>query len=129
MKRFTSKTQQIGELGEKICTRFLVHNGFKIKERNYTEKHGEIDIIAKKDNITHFIEVKSLRAKKVSYETYNPAENLTKKKFQKIQKTIISYLAKEGVSCENYQIDLYLVYIDIEMKKHKIKRIENITEI
>lgn len=36
----------------------MVANGFKIIKRNYRCKIGEIDIIAIKDNILRFIEVK-----------------------------------------------------------------------
>ena len=128
MKRFTSKTQKIGETGENICATFLLNNGFIIKERNYTIPKGEIDIIAEKENILHFIEVKSLQVdntENVSYETYNPAENMTKSKIQKCWTAINHYKAENFVSCET-QLDLYMVYIDKNLIKHKISRIENI---
>ena len=48
VKRFTSKTQKIGEIGEKIAEMFLVKHGFTIIDRNFTHKLGEIDIIAQK---------------------------------------------------------------------------------
>ncbi len=129
MKRFTSEKQKIGEFGENICIKFLKESGYEIKERNFTQREGEIDIIAKKSNILHFIEVKSVIKNPVSYETYNPAQNLTKRKFEKIKKTISIYLNNNSLNYENFQIDLYMVFIDKEDKKHHIKRIENITEI
>ena len=61
MKQFTSKMQITGELGEKICSAYLSKKGFNILERNYTKKYGEIDIIAQKDGVIHFIEVKSIK--------------------------------------------------------------------
>lgn len=130
MKHFTSKTQKTGEFGEEICTRFLVKQGFKIIERNYTIPQGEIDIIAKNKGILHFIEVKSVSCENidpVSYETiYNPAENVTREKIKKCQKTIQSYLSKNHVSYETWQFDVYVVYIDRKNIKHGIKRIENV---
>lgn len=127
MKQFTSKTQKIGELGEKICTKYLREIGFTLIELNYTKKSGEIDIIAEKNDILHFIEVKSVQLKYVSYETYNPAENLTKSKYAKILKTTNVYLDENSVSHETkWQIDLYCVFINRDSGKHKINRIENI---
>lgn len=128
MKQFTSKTQKIGKYGEDICEAFLKKDGYKLIERNYTTKQGEIDIISKKEKTLHFIEVKSISQRNVSYETYNPAENLTKTKFEKIKKTVRKYLELNKVSYETFQIDLYMVYIDSANKKHKIQRIENITD-
>ena len=129
MKRFTSKTQKTGEIGEKISVIFLKNKGFNIEETNYTKKVGEIDIIATKDKVLHFIEVKSINKNtNVSYETYNPAENLTKKKYNKIIKTINIYFEENKVSHETrWQIDLYCIFIDrSKNKKHKISILENI---
>lgn len=131
MKRFISKTQQIGLSGETICSTWLQYNNFTIIERNYTTSAGEIDIIAKKDDILHFIEVKSIQYNSkdsVSYETlYNPAQNLTLKKLRRCYTTILLYLRDSNVSHETiYQFDLYMVYIDLQNSAHKIKRIENI---
>ncbi|MEA1892504.1 MAG: YraN family protein, partial [Campylobacterota bacterium] len=43
---------------EKACT-FLYSNGFTVVEQNFYSRFGEIDIIATKDEVLHFIEVKS----------------------------------------------------------------------
>ncbi len=135
MKRFTSKTQKIGEYGEKLCVAYLKKSGFEILDRNYTQNFGEIDIVAKKDKVLHFIEVKSIQidvshetnTKNVLRETYNPAENLTKQKYIKIYKTVKHYLQEHSVSYETkWQIDLYLIYIDSFHMKHKLRKIENI---
>ena len=129
MKRFTSKTQKKGEYGEEICVQFLKNNGYLIIDRNYTIPVGEIDIIAGKNNIIHFIEVKSVsreNSDNVSCETgYNPAENVTREKIQKCYKVIYQYKKSHNVSCET-QFDVYLVYIDKRNIKHKIERIENV---
>ncbi len=135
MKRFTSKTQKTGELGEKICVAYLKEKGFEIIDQNYTQTFGEIDIIAKKDNVLHFIEVKSIQlpvshetdSKKVTRETYNPAENFTQRKYMKVYKTVKHYLQDKKVSHKTkWQIDLYLIYIDKFHMKHKLKKIENV---
>lgn len=47
-----------GSFYEEVCVEYLIKNGFDILHRNYRCKLGEIDIIAKKDDIIRFIEVK-----------------------------------------------------------------------
>ena len=47
-----------GKFGEKIAENYLVKNGYKILERNFRTKFGEIDIIAEKGNFIIFVEVK-----------------------------------------------------------------------
>jgi len=135
MKRFTSKNQITGELGEKICVEFLEKNDFRVLEQNYTVATGEIDIIAKKNDIIHFIEVKSIKQQNthiVSHETlkyqtngYNPAQNMTPAKIIKCSRAIHQYKLEKSVSCET-QLDLYCVFIDTNNIKHFIERIENI---
>ena len=130
MKQFTSKTQKTGEIGEKICLNYLKKEGYIIIDTNYTQKVGEIDIIASKDDVLHFIEVKSVILKNnLSYETYNPSQNFTKKKLQKIQKTVLIYLQEKKVSHETkWQIDLYSLQIDKLHKKHKLEIVKNIID-
>ena len=48
-----------GNIAEEKACEFLYDNGFSILDRNFYSSFGEIDIIATKDDVLHFIEVKS----------------------------------------------------------------------
>ena len=48
-----------GNLAEDKACKFLDENGFMLVERNFYSRFGEIDIIASKDEVLHFVEVKS----------------------------------------------------------------------
>lgn len=51
--------KDIGVYGEKVTADYLKEQGFIIFKRNYHSRFGEIDIIAEKDNLLLFVEVKT----------------------------------------------------------------------
>lgn len=131
-KVFTSKTQKIGEIGENIAVKFLMKHNFLIKERNYTKKWGEIDIIAERENTLYFIEVKSVsrNLSTVSQETldqYKAEDNMHPWKLKRLSRTIQTYLLSKKIDDDiNWQVDLIVVFLDLENKKAKIKKIEDL---
>lgn len=59
-KKEKTVKQIVGELGEYFAAKYLTSRHFVIKEKNYRKKWGELDIIAEKDRMLHFVEVKSV---------------------------------------------------------------------
>ena len=51
-------TTAIGKRGEDLTRQWLLHNNFTIVERNWKTRWCEIDIIAEKQGIIYFVEVK-----------------------------------------------------------------------
>ncbi len=132
MKNFTSKSQKIGQLGEDLAVRFLLKHKFSILERNYTKKWGEIDIIAKKEDIIYFIEVKSVTCITLpDFKTENPflkrpEENMHSWKVIRLSRTIQTYLIHNRIGNTPWQFDLILVYLDLKNKKARLRTIEDI---
>jgi putative endonuclease len=91
-----------GNIAEEKACRFLIDLGFGIVERNFYCKFGEIDIIAKKSDILHFIEVKSAEEYEIAIR------NITPKKLFKIQRTGDVYLKKNSIECD-YMYDAVIV--------------------
>ena len=60
MKTFTNK--EFGDLGEKFAAAYLKKHGYKILEKNYKNKLGEIDLIVRDGDEIAFIEVKTRSA-------------------------------------------------------------------
>ncbi|WP_404820161.1 YraN family protein [Sulfurovum mangrovi] len=108
-------SRKIGEKSEELATGFLERNGFVIIERNYyASKLGEIDIIATKEDILHFIEVKS------SYGDFDPVYNITPSKLKKVINSAHHYLKHKGLDMA-FCIDALLI------RKDEVELIENIT--
>lgn len=117
-----------GDLGEKIACDFLKKNGFKIVCANYQKRTGEIDIVAKKKETLHFIEVKTRSNSSIS--SYGlPQDAVGKIKQRKIINTALYYLS-EGRFPENtlWQIDVIAITINWETQKAKISFLENAVE-
>jgi putative endonuclease len=108
-------SREKGEIAEKKAISFLEELNFKIIEKNfYAKKLGEIDIIAKKDEVYHFCEVKSA----TDYET--AIYNITHSKLSKIKRSVDYYLQIKKLNV-SYSIDAIIISED------NIELIENIT--
>lgn len=59
--------QSTGQKGEDLATQFLEKEGYQIVERNFRYKRAEIDIIAKKDGLMVFVEVKARSSSAFGY--------------------------------------------------------------
>ena len=78
---------KLGTEGESLAAVWLECNGYEVVERNWRHSHYEIDIIALKNKMLHFIEVKC-RNHWMGY----PEDSVTKKKFRNIKKAANEYL-------------------------------------
>ena len=108
------KEYLFGFKSEDRAVKYLKNLGYEIVDRNFKSKFGEIDIVAKKDEILHFIEVKATSGE------YESIYRVTPKKIEKIIKTLNLYILKhkfEGL----YQVDA------ITISKNEIRLLENIT--
>ena len=54
-----AENKKLGREGEKQAVKYLKKNGYKILEKNYRTRFGEVDVIARKGEVVAFIEVKT----------------------------------------------------------------------
>lgn len=95
-------TKDIGNQGEILAEKFLIQDGYKILEKNYMCKMGEIDIIAEKDNVIHFVEVKTKRKS----QNFIPADSINSKKINHLRKTALRYIQSNENNGKEYCFDL-----------------------
>lgn len=81
-------TYIIGKKGEANAEDFLKQNGYKIIDRNFYTKLGEIDLIAMDKSVLCFVEVKEKSSKKFGL----PREMVTLTKQHKIRMVAELYL-------------------------------------
>ncbi|RGT53905.1 YraN family protein [Lachnospira eligens] len=81
---------------EQLAARYLVDNGYAVLERNFRNKTGEIDIIAKKDNYIVFVEVKYRSNNKYGYAV----EAVNYRKQQIIRRVAQFYMTTRYKSCD-----------------------------
>ncbi len=103
-----------GNDAEELACQLLQQQGFVIVDRNVYSRFGEIDIIARKEHLWHFIEVKSAQ----DYE--RAIQNVTPKKIGRILKTVDVYMKKHALDVI-FSIDVAIVTPD------GVELLENIT--
>lgn len=113
---FSSKREK-GNFYEASVADFLIKNGYKILERNYFARFGEVDIIAEdiKKRILAFVEVKS----KEKSSGVHPFEAVDERKQKKIILAAKEYMMK-------HNIDDYLIRFDVAGVIFEGSRIETI---
>lgn len=128
-----TQKQVIGQLGEDIVAKYLKNKGFSIIGLNYRKKYGEIDIIAQKGKITHFIEVKTVTHENFSQnvsrvtDNYRPEDNIHPRKLKRLARTIQAYLLEKFPKGEpEWQFDAVTVRLDMKTRLARVELLENI---
>ncbi len=108
----------LGKLGEDLAEEYLLNNGYRIITRNYSNRIGEIDIVASFKDILIFLEVKSRRNKLYG----NASEAVNRTKQRKIINTSLIYISEKNLSNWQIRYDIVEIYLGKEVI---INHIEN----
>ena len=95
--------KNVGDIGEDYAADMLTNSGYRIIERNYRTKVGEIDIIAIRDGVLHFVEVKTRNGFGYGY----PSESVTEVKQRRIRKAAEQYLQTRRMTWKRVSFDVY----------------------
>lgn len=87
---------QNGALGEQYAADWLQGRGYRIVERNFHTRFGEIDIIAEKGEVIAFVEVKTRAANALA----RPCEWVTASKQRKLIISAEIYLSRRKCSLQ-----------------------------
>lgn len=121
-----SDNRSLGNLGEEIATNYLTGRGYRILERNFRCKGGEVDIIARDpaDSGLVFIEVKARRG--LTYGV--PQLAVTPFKQRQISKAALTWLSKNRLHDSNARFDVIAILMHTGAA-HGIEHIQNAFEL
>ena len=121
---------RIGKLGEDVACRYLITKRYKILGRNYREKFGEIDIIARSEDSTLvFCEVKAIYEKPGYPIQLTPEDNLTEQKLRKMKRIAQFFSAKNDVLINNdrgWRLDFVGIVFENECTIKRIVHYKNV---
>lgn len=124
MKKQPAKTQthnqKIGKWGEDCAAEYLAARGYEIVERNARTPYGEIDLVARFDGFTVFVEVKARTTRRFGL----PEEALTTRKLHHMRAAAGHYAAEREI--DNWQCDALAVE-GIPGIAPRIEHFENVT--
>ncbi|NOZ21869.1 MAG: YraN family protein [Planctomycetes bacterium] len=94
--------KSLGKRGEEAAVRYLKKNGYRILERNFCCRTGEIDVVASEGDTICFVEVKSRRSNKSGLPEYA----ITKMKKRRIVNAALFYLTRKRVQDADCRFDV-----------------------
>ena len=112
-----SRNQSVGRWGEQAAADFLCERGYALVARNVRTPYGEIDVIASKDGITVFVEVKARTGR-----SYGPPEVAVTPRKQAHMLACASHYAQEN-ELDHWQIDV--IAVERQQGKVMITHFEN----
>jgi len=115
--------KQLGDRGELLAINYLKLKDYKILERNFRCKFGEIDIIAKDKDVIVFVEVKTKRG----IDFGLPEEMVNQRKREKLIKLSQFYIIEKKLFNQPIRIDVVAIEMNKNSKKirSKIRLIKN----
>ena len=115
----------LGNFGEEAAEKFLKRRGYKILDKNYRCRFGEIDLIALEDGCLVFVEVKT----RVSEKYGNPSNAVNGLKLQHMKKAALVYIDYRRMGEYPARFDIVEVFADSEETGFKIKKINLLKNI
>ncbi len=124
------QSKKTGLLGENIAVKYLEQKGYRVLDRNYINRYssgpqkGEIDIVAKKEDVLVFVEVKAVSGNSLDFF---PEDKVNFQKQQKIIKAGQIWLMKNKIPIDSrWQVDVLGINIDSQTRKATVRHYENV---
>jgi len=119
------RARKLGQLGESIAESYLKSKKYKILEKNFKRKWGEIDIVAQKKGRFIFVEVKTIQKN----QGFFPEDKINWKKKNQLRKMAQIYLLENNISLFTpWQIDIIAIEIGNDFKEPEIRHYQNAIE-
>jgi putative endonuclease len=118
------RKRAIGDFGEGIAVDYLRRHGYRIVDRNWRVRQGEIDIIAEKENEIVFVEVKT----RTSDLFGGPEESMTIEKQNRVIRASLAYLHNNNYLQRDWRVDFIGIYCTHDQEVLELEHFENIIQ-
>lgn len=104
----------LGERGERAALRYLKARGYRLILRGYRSNYGEVDLIARDQNVLVFVEVKARRRG-------DPAEAVTVDKQRKLTLTALHFLKRHRLLEQACRFDVIAIVWPVDRGQPEIE--------
>ncbi len=111
----------LGRWGESVAAEFLIKRGYQIIERNMRTPYGEIDLVARMDEVTVFVEVKTRSNTRFGF----PEEAITNSKRQHLIEASQKILQENPELDGDWRIDVIAIQKMDSADQPRIEHFEN----
>jgi len=115
----TKQTMEFGLQGERVAEKWLQSRGWKVLQRRYRSGHRDIDLIAQRDELVAFVEVKA----RMGSEFGDPVEAVNWKKRNELVRSAFTWIDRHGRPGEVYRFDVIVVLVAGE--RVRVRHVEN----
>lgn len=98
--------QLIGKRGEQMAADYLVEKGYSILGRNIRTPYGEIDILARLDQILVFVEVKTRTSSTFGF----PEISVSERKIAHMEESALHYTSENAFN-GSWQLDVISITV------------------
>jgi putative endonuclease len=112
----------IGNRGEEFAADFLISKGYRIIEKNFYSRYGEIDLVTQDSGAIVFVEVKTRRNKSFG----DPEDSVTPTKLKRIYKAGLMWLQAHPESPEDWRIEVLSILLDEKCQVQDIRHFVDI---
>jgi len=111
----------LGRYGEEVAGSYLLEQGYRIRERNWRSRAGELDLVCTQDDCIVFVEVKTRTLDSMGH----PLESLGFKQRRKLLRTAGMYLSRHNMWSRESRFDFICITVGREVQ---IDHIQNALE-
>jgi putative endonuclease len=122
--RKAKSKQELARIGEEHAARYLRSRGYRVRERNFRARSGEVDIVSEHLGALVFVEVKA----RSSEEFGEPREGVTSRKQRRIARAAAAYIASRDKRERVMRFDVVEVLLTPEGRVEKVDVIEGAFE-
>jgi len=119
----TTERQRFGELGEGIAERWLRIRGWRVIQRRFRNGHRDIDLIAEREGLVAFVEVKARRGGWCG----GPVEAVNWRKRRELARSASIWIDRHGRSGESYRFDV--IGVIVEGGRVRVRHVENAFDV